>query len=161
MKTFEELYGFEFGKRIMAKVYPDRESSDFSFEFTTPNNSEEDVRFFLNSTLWRLAGNIELSVWDGDEKLFSDNRSLSMFVNKDGVDPKPARGSHLGEASAPRTTHLLPNKTYKLHVYRERHADNQPIGITYYGTDKNEVQYESMEEAFLTIGGVEYDLVKR
>ncbi len=160
MKTFEELYGFKFGKRIMAKVYPDRESSDFSFEFTTPNNSEEDVRFFLNSTLWRLAGNIELSVWDGDEKLFSDNRSLSMFVNKDGVDPKPIRTSHLG-TTKPRTTHLLPNKTYKLHVYRERHADNQPIGITYYGTDKNEVQYESMEEAFLTIGGVEYDLVKR
>lgn len=160
MQVFEDLYGFKFGKKIKATVYPDRKSSDFSFEFTTPNNSEEDVRFFLDLPYFMM-GNITLTVFDGDEALFSDNRSLSMFVNQDGIDHKPPFKNHYGKVSEPRTTWLKPNHTYKLHVYRAQHDDNQPIGVGYFGTDANQVEYAPVEDAVLVLNGVEYDLVPR
>lgn len=146
--NFRELYGFEFGEKRKAKAYPDRTTSDFRFDFKTPNHSEEDVRFFLD-LMSMFMGVITFTVLDEKGILFSrtfdanHRGSLSMFVNKDGVDPKAGRPTgHPGIAPPePRNTWLEPNKTYTLHVHRDKHSDRQPIGVYYYGNDANQVDY--------------------
>ena len=158
---FTDVFGCEFGDRKAVKKTPDRTSSDYFIEFTTPNNSEEDVRFYVGG--FPFVTNVDLAVYDGEVKLYENAGPghLTMFVNKSGNDPKPPVANHLNKDPQPRTTHLLPNHTYKLHVKRVRHDDRQPIGIYYYGNDKNQVSYADLpvdldpsEGISLDIGGV-------
>lgn len=166
--NFEELFGFEFGTKTKEKVTPTREESDYLIHFKTPNHSEEDVRFFLDTVLWRLMGDVTLTILDAEDDnrfMFSDKRSLSMFVNKDGVDPKAGRASgHPWIPTKTRTTHLLPNHNYTLSVYRPRHDDRQPLGISYYGDDKNQVDYgiEPEDDGIeVTIAGTDYIMFEK
>ena len=166
MLRFEEVFGFEFGKKTKTKRYPDRATSDFLMQFTTPNNSEEDVRFSLDLMIM-LMGEITMTVMSelGEvmfSKIFNANNrgALTMFVNKTGIDPKAGDPSgHPGIPSRPaRNTWLKPNKTYTLHVHRDTHSDKQPIGIIYSGNDDNQIDYGIVtgdDEVEVSIAGVQ------
>ena len=156
---FEDVYGVPFGTRGKISEYPDRDNNEFEIEFTTPNNSEEDVRFEVGMmTYVYFKDQLELQILDGGDVLYESNRAFSMFVNKDGVDPKAGKPTgHPGIAPPDaRDTHLLPNHTYKLRVSRSFGASaNNPISITYYATDDNQIDYGSdIEGVPMTFNGV-------
>jgi len=164
MQTFKELYGFDFGTKAKLKARPNG-----PFTFTTPNHSEEDVRFFLD-LFSMLMGVIVVDIFNEDGSLRftktfdSENRGhLTMFVNQDGVDPKAGRPTgHPGIAPAePRDAWLEPNTTYTCDPHRPGGpSERQPIGLIYSGTDDNEVDY-AVDSGFRIFddAGQEYVLV--
>ena len=163
MQTFKQLYGFEFGTKAKKKARPEE-----PFTFTTPNHSEEDVKFFLDLYIIFM-GTIIVDIYNPDGSLRftkvynSKNRGhLSMFVAKENVDPKAGSVDHLNQEPAKaRDTWLEPNTTYTCDAYRPNgKSERQPIGLLYSGTDDNEVEY-GVEDAVLILAGVEYDLVPR
>ena len=148
---FEKLFGFPVGKKIKTKVYPDRNSSHYRVAFQTPNNSEEDIRFFTEGLMWFLAGQVTVSIFEqgGTEALYTHSGpgQMSLFSNHDGVDTKAGKptGDGRGSVFKARTTHLTPNTWYEVEVYRPQHSDRQPIGLGYFGTDDNEIQYGDVD----------------
>jgi hypothetical protein len=165
---FESVFDMEFGAKAKKSEFPTRESSDYLIGFRTPNHSEENVGFFFNVALQGMMGNTLLTVLDAEDDMkamFSHKRALSMFVNRDGVDPKAGKPSgHPWIPTKVRDTWLLPDHEYVLHVYRTRHDDRQPLGISYYGDDKNQVDYgpgevpvEGIPMVFGSLKGVFYE----
>lgn len=142
MYTFREVFGFDFGEQRNVTKYPDDNANVVEVEFTTPAHSEEDVRFSISTMAYVMDKTISLQILFGGHVLYSDNRSISVFVNDTGVDPKPPKvrdDTHNGEEyEVPRETHLLPNTTY---IYRIT-SRSTPVPISYYGTDTgNETLY--------------------
>ena len=79
---------------------------------------------------------LKMEILDGDEVMYTSNRSFSMFVNTDGVDPKGNMPTgHPGVQRKTRYQHLLPSHNYKLRVSRTSGASSKsPIKITYFGS---------------------------
>ena len=142
---FEELFGFEFGARKNTYKYPDRDAGEFEITFKTPTHSEDSCRFFFSQTAIAFGGDLMIQCFDGENLLYSDSEQLDFFVNLDGVDPRTGTATgHPRIGPRIRDTHLLPGREYRLIVRRlSGHNSRQPIGIRYYGTDKNEVEYGS------------------
>lgn len=158
MKTydFKELFGFEFGERRNVTVYPKDAGNEFMIMFKTPSHSEEDVRLSLPTMAFVFNQNILLETVMDNKVLYTDNRSFSYFVNKDGVDPKFGRPSgHPFVDIKIRDTHLEPNTWYGFHYKRAGSASaaaRNPAAIQYFGTDKNEVAFS--DSVPMTFGGI-------
>lgn len=161
--NFADVYGVAFGHRGKITEYPDREHNEFEIDFLTPSHSEEDVRFEVSTMAFVFfKDQLVLEILDGDKVLYTSNRGFSMFVNLDGVDPKS--GKPTGHPNIPppqgREGHLLPSHKYTLRVRRTFGPTNKnPISITYYGTDMNEVEFgtdivESVPMSFAGVDGV-------
>lgn len=136
--NFTDVYDVLFGADTKIKQYPDPDATDFEIDFVTPSHTEEDVRFSVSTMEYVFhRDNIKLDIMDGDTVLYTSNRSFSMFVNLDGVDPKAGRPSgHPNVSPITRKEHLLPSHKYTLRV----HSVHKPISITYSGTNINEVE---------------------
>lgn len=161
MMKFEEVYGFEFGKRGNVTAYPDRTTSDFEIEFTTPNHDESDVRFLFSVMAFIFDKNMLLQCMDADRNiLYESNRQLSFFINSTGIDPKAGLPTaHPGiDPPAARETWLKNNTTYILRVYRARHSDNQPMALVYQSLDvdlPNEIPVDkSLDIAINGVDGI-------
>ena len=140
---FEEVFGCNFGDKRKESGSPAPEANTYDVAFKTPSNSEDDVRFSISTMLFVHDKNIKLSVLKDGHELFSDNRSLSMFVNKTGIDPKPLKvrdDTHGGqEYEVNRTTHLFPNSLYTFRIYANK---RNRLTSYYSGLDtKDEIEY--------------------
>ena len=141
--AFKDVFGVDFGDRKNVTTYPDRSSSKIDIVFTTPSNSEDDVRFSISTMAFVMDKNIRLMIIHAGHTLYEDNRSLSMFVNKTGIDPKAGRPTGNPDWDRKiRDTHLLPNTEYTFRLWREHHKPNNPLSVTYAGlVTKDEVEY--------------------
>ena len=132
---FTDLFDFAWGDRenktanITDLPEGDRE---FGVRFTTPNNSEEDVRMGIPMMAFVMNKNTELELRRHDKVMYSDeNSNFSFFVNHDGKDPKPTQ---LRDNTTPevqfidRETHLFPNTEY-VYVQRNTTTNNQPAVV--------------------------------
>ena len=140
---FEDVYDCSFGDQKSAKASPAVDANSYDIDFITPSNSEDDVRFSISTMLFVMDKNIRLSILHDGVELYHDNRSLSMFVNQSGVDPKPLKvrdDTHGGqEYEVNRTTHLLPNTwyTYRIWASRRTHLTTYYTGLP----TEDEIQY--------------------
>ena len=140
---FEDVYDCSFGDQQKSWANPAPDSNTYDVDFVTPSNSEDDVRFNISTMLFVHDKNIRLSILHDGVELYHDNRSLSMFVNRTGIDPKPLKvrdGTHGGaEYEVARTTHLLPNKKYTFRIWASRRTNL----TTYYTglATEDEIQY--------------------
>lgn len=160
MKTlkFEDVYGVKFGVRANMTKYPDRTTSEFDIEFTTPNHDESDVRFTLPLMAFVMNKLMIMQIMDGEDVLYQTNRSFSMFINDSGEDPKAGAASgHKYITIKPRDTWLKKNHKYKLRVVRPQgHDDRMPIGMTYQSLDVDApepVEVEAEKTLDITIAG--------
>lgn len=159
---FEDIFGFEFGAKRKVSVTPDPQNNEFEIEFRTPNHSEENVKFLLDTMAFiyfrRL---IKMEVWEGEEMVFArkvNDAQIPMFVNLDGIDRLADDPSgHPGIDNDTVRLWLKPNTVYVLKVYRTTGPSaNNPISVGYYGTDDNQVDYgpDISDSVDVTIGGV-------
>lgn len=159
--NFVDVFGVPFGHRGKITEYPDRDHNEFEIDFITPSNSEEDVRFGISTMAFVFfKDQLIMEILDGDKVLYTSNRSFSMFVNLDGIDPKAGRPT--GHPNMPplkgREGHLLPSHKYTLRVHRTfGPTDKNPISIIYSGTDMNEVEFDTeyTESVPMTFAGVD------
>ena len=134
---FKAIFGVLFGARGKISRYPDVDNNEFTIDFKTPARSLKDVRFTVNlMTFLFFRNKLQLEILDDDKVLYTSNRSFSMFVNTDGVDPKGNMPTgHPGIARKTRYQHLLPSHKYTLRVSRTSCASSKsPIKITYFGS---------------------------
>jgi hypothetical protein len=153
---FKDVYGVDFGVRGNITKYPDRTISEFDIIFTTPNHDESDVRFMFPMMAFIMNKNMILQILDGDQILYQSNRSLSMFVNDSGVDPKAGKPSgHKYITIKPRETWLKKNHTYTLRVVRPQgHDDRQPMAVVYQSLDVDVPEVETVDKTLeITIAG--------
>ena len=149
MKTFKEIYGFEFGhhgKRL--HVFRDN-TEEVEFSFKTPAHVEEEVSFYAGDQ-YAIGGDRVLMISDKpgateDTCLYkmyylngTQKPRISMFVNDTDTDPKPPvirDSSQPTPYRRPRTTWLKPDTTYYCRLVRlVTNARSRPLFIQYAGT---------------------------
>ena len=177
MSEFKNLTGVEFGeadgaKKVRVPIQP------LAVPFRTPNHSEQRVVF----------GNLRSSLqlgpvggWDGlpflqiytkaGELVVEDQWQISLFVNKDGVDPLSGyhSGHKLGNRVVGRKGWLLPDTEYVFKFTPTFLAPDGKITFYYEGNDGNETFYGdgtpiesiAMQETLNEINGKIDDLLSR
>jgi hypothetical protein len=126
MLKFNELFKVLFG--VKGK-FPAFVSRDCMIEFTTPGYDLIDVRFQRGIWAWLTDRKAVFQIMENNKLLYEENRSISMFSNESGFDPKkyPGVGKRKIRGTE-RFTALKPNTTYVL-----RQSSRKSQRITYVG----------------------------